>query len=51
MRLFNVDAQVAKAGGGATIYLNRGVFIAPEVRIGFQLYLCAAVSLGYTFGR
>ena len=51
VRLFTVDSWVAEAGGGAKIYLNRNVFLAPEVRIGSELYVRAAVSVGYTFGR
>ena len=51
VRLFTVDTWVAEGGGGAKIYLNRGVFVAPEARIGSELYVRATISLGYTFGR
>lgn len=50
-RLFSVDTWVAEGGGGAKIYLNQRVFIAPEARIGSELYVRATVSVGYTFGR
>jgi hypothetical protein len=51
VRLFSVDTWVAEGGGGAKIYVNRNVFIAPEARIGSELYLRVGVSVGYTFGR
>lgn len=50
-RLFTVGSWVAEGGGGAKIYLNRGVFLAPEVRIGSELYGRATISIGHTFGR
>ena len=51
VRLFTVDTWLAEGGGGAKIYLTRSFFIAPETRIGSELYLRTTVSLGYTFGR
>jgi hypothetical protein len=51
VRRFTVGSWVAEGGGGAKIYIQRGVFVAPEVRIGSEVYVRATVSLGYTFGR
>jgi hypothetical protein len=50
-RRFSIGTWVAEGGGGAKIYVNRNVFIAPEVRIGSELYVRASASVGYTFGR
>lgn len=50
-RSSSVDDWVAEGGGGVKIYINRGFFLAPEFRIGSELYVRGTVSLGYTFGR
>jgi len=37
------------AGGGVKIFLTKGLFIAPEARVGYQPSLRATVSVGYVF--
>lgn len=42
-------AAAASAGGGVKIFLAKGLFIAPEGRIGRQPSLRATISIGYSF--
>jgi len=37
------------AGGGVKMFLTKGLFIAPEARVGYQPSLRATVSVGYVF--
>ncbi|HYP04627.1 MAG TPA: outer membrane beta-barrel protein [Bryobacteraceae bacterium] len=50
-RSFTVDTWVAEGGAGVKLYLNPRVFVAPEFRIGSEVYARATISVGYTFGR
>ena len=50
-RIFDASFTVfaASAGGGVKIFLAKGLFIAPEGRVGRQPSLRGTISIGYSF--
>lgn len=48
---FTVNATFFQAGGGVKLYVTDRWYVAPEVRVGWELHVRASVAVGYTFRR
>ncbi|OFW22446.1 MAG: hypothetical protein A3H97_02330 [Acidobacteria bacterium RIFCSPLOWO2_02_FULL_65_29] len=46
---FSTTEGAFTAGGGARVWLGPSVYLAPEVRVGWELHLRASVTLGVPF--
>jgi hypothetical protein len=43
------DSWTANFGGGIKIFLTKGLFVAPEVRLGYEPLVRGSVNIGYVF--
>lgn len=43
------ESWTANFGGGIKIFLTKGLFVAPEVRVGYEPLLRGSVNIGYVF--
>lgn len=51
-RVFDTSSTTwtASAGGGVKIFLTKGLFVSPEVRVGQEPSFRATINAGYVFG-